>query len=52
MKKIKFKVSGAVQIEYSWTTSQKNEKALPKIPLWLSIVDSILSIVNSIKNLF
>ena len=46
-----FKVSCKAQIEVSWTT-QKEEKATPKYSLWLSIVDSILSIATSIRNLF
>lgn len=47
-----FKVSGKVQIEFSWTIAPKSKGEHTKCSLWLSIVDSLLSIVASIKSLF
>ena len=47
-----FKVSYKAQIEVSWTNQKEEKTLMPKYSFWLSIVDSILSIVTSIKQLF
>ena len=50
--KISFRGSWKAQIEFSWSTTHQNEKELQKCSLWLSIIDSIMSIATSIKSLF
>ena len=47
-----FRVSWKAQIEFSWSTTPQKENEQSNCSMWLSIIDSIMSIATSIKSLF